>query len=95
MNFREAIFFILAEGQDFSGADRCLVNREIDEFIREYQAALGHDPKAEFDSMLMFVHRLERYGYRFPRVERWMKEEGKAVTNYLEKCRKSRFKKEC
>jgi hypothetical protein len=85
ISFRQAIFRLLAEGQVLSGAEKYLVNQEINKFVREYRAATGEEASALFGPINLMAPRLEMLGFRLPTIQRWIKDEMEAVNAILEK----------
>jgi len=78
--FRKAIFDLLGEGQELSGAEKSLVNKEVDNFIETHTRATGEEPRPLFGTIYHFAHRVEKYGFRLPRDEQWEKEDMVAET---------------
>ncbi len=76
-DFRGAEFYLLNQGEELTGAERRLVNQEIDEFIQDHLACTGTEPLALYGTLILFAPRLEQYGFRLPRVEIWEKEAAK------------------
>lgn len=83
MSFKNNVFLLLKEGQDLSVAERFLLNTQIDIFTQDYLQATGEVPESNPTAFYLIADRLEDYGFKLPRVERWRKEDRAAI---LETC---------
>ena len=92
-SFRKSIFRILDEGQELSGAEKSLINQEVEKFIENYRIATGENPRPLFDTIYLIASRLEEFGFKLPRVERWREEDMKDINSYLERTGKGSLEK--
>ncbi len=74
ITFKAAIYRILNEGQELSQSEKMLARNEIQQFEDDYLHATGELPKALFGTILLIAPRLENYGFKIPRADRWRKE---------------------
>ncbi len=75
MALKEAIFYYIEQGQELSGAEKMLVNTEVEKFIHDYTAATGEEPRRLYGTIMLMAERLEMFGFKFPAIEQWRKEE--------------------
>ena len=84
-SFQNAIFDLLAEGQELSGAEKGLVNHEVEQFVQDYRRATGEDPQALFGTIYLIAPRLEAFGFKIPTVDRWREEDMVTIRHYAER----------
>lgn len=84
MNFQQAVFMILDEGQKLSGADKFIINEIVAAFIRDYIKATNREPQPVFDDLILIAGRLQSLGFEIPRVDRWFKEDMFTIRRYAE-----------
>lgn len=84
MNFQQAVFMILDEGQKLSGAEKSIVNEIVAVFIIDYIKATKREPQPIFDDLILISGRLQSLGFEIPRVDRWFEEDMFTIRRYAE-----------
>jgi len=85
MNFREAVFMILDEGQKLSGTEKFLVNEAVKSFIEDYVGVTGEEPQPLFGTLILIANRLQPLGFEMPRIDRWFEEDMPTIRKYAER----------
>lgn len=85
MNFRQAVFMILGEGQKLSGAEKALVSKEVNTFIEDYVGATGKEPQPLFGDLILIANRLQPLGFEMPRIDRWFEKDMNTLRRYAER----------
>lgn len=93
-SFRQTIFDLLSEGQDLSVGEKMLVNQELNKFTEDFKLATRQSPTPLFGTIYPIAPRLEAFGFKLPRVDKWREEDMKDMKNYAEKAGIKTFGKE-
>lgn len=75
MSFRKTVFSILKRGQELSGAEKMLVNKEIDDFTKRWESSTGEELRPTITCLEIFSFRLGQYHFKMPIIESWLKED--------------------
>lgn len=81
-SFRQAIFDLLSEGQHLSVGEKMLVNQEIRKFTEDFKSVTSRDPTPLFGTIYLIAPKLEAFGFKLPRVDKWREEDMRDMENY-------------